>query len=180
MVEIMQAALRFFRIGALPGAVLLSMAGAGAVIGQDAAAQPAAPPAPAPWGARCASDGRSSTPDCVIEQRVVLSNSGQLLAAVTVRLPADSQTPVMMIQTPSGLNLPAGLKLAVDEKPFETLPLQTCDGGGCYAGNVVSPELLAALKQGTTLSITFQDVGQRDIAVPVSLNGFTAAYDKIQ
>ena len=42
-------------------------------------------------------------------------------------------------------------------EPFETLPLQTCDGGGCYAGNVVSPELLGALKQGTTLSITRLD-----------------------
>jgi invasion protein IalB len=155
------------------------MGGAGGVLGQEAAAEPAPPP-PAPWGARCASTARTTAPDCVIEQRVVLSNSGQLLAAVTVRLPPDSTTPVMMIQTPFGLHLPAGLKLAIDDKPIETLPLQTCDGGGCYAGNVVSPELLAALKQGTTLSITFQDAAQRDIAVPVSLNGFTAAYEKIQ
>lgn len=176
----MQAALQLLRTFALPGALLLSMGGAGGVLGQDTAAAPATPPPPAPWGARCASAARTTAPDCVIEQRVVLSNSGQLLAAVTIRLPPDSQTPVMMIQTPFGLNLPAGLKLAVDEKPFETLPLQTCDGGGCYAGNVVSPELLNALKQGTTLSITFQDPNQRDIAVPVSLNGFTAAYEKIQ
>ncbi len=155
------------------------MGGAGGVTGQEAAADPATPP-PAPWGARCASDGRTTTPDCVIEQRVVLSNNGQLLAAVTIRLPPDSPTPVMMIQTPFGLNLPAGLKLAIDDTPVETLPLQTCDGGGCYAGKVVSPELLGALKQGTTLSITFQDSAQRDIVVPVSLNGFTAAYEKIQ
>jgi invasion protein IalB len=180
MVEIMRAALRFVRNCVLPGAVLLSMGGGGGVVGQEAAAEPAAPPPPAPWGARCASAARTTAPDCVIEQRVVLSNSGQLLAAVTIRLPPDSSTPVMMIQTPFGLNLPAGLKLAIDEKPFDTLPLQTCDGGGCYAGNVVSPELLSALKQGTTLSITFQDQAQRDIAVPVSLNGFTAAYEKIQ
>lgn len=180
MVEIMRETLRFLRTCALPGALLLSMGGAGGVVGQEAAATPAAPPPPAPWGARCASSGRTTTPDCVIEQRVVLSNNGQLLAGVTIRLPPDSQTPVMMIQTPYGLSLPAGLKLAIDDKPFETLPLQTCDGGGCYAGNVVSPELLVALKQGTTLSITFQDSSQRDIAVPVSLNGFTAAYEKIQ
>lgn len=176
----MRAALRFLRNCALPGVVLLSMAGVGGVLGQEAAAEPVAPPPPAPWGARCASESRATAPDCVIEQRVVLSNSGQLLAGVTIRLPPDSTTPVMMIQTPFGLNLPAGLKLAIDEKPFETLPLQTCDGGGCYAGNVVSAELLAALKQGTTLSITFQDSAQREIAVPVSLNGFTAAYEKIQ
>lgn len=180
MVEVMRETLRLLRMWALPGALLLSMGGAGGVIGQEAAAAPAEPPSPAPWGARCASTARTTAPDCVIEQRVVLSNSGQLLAAVTIRLPPDSSTPVMMIQTPFGLNLPAGLKLAIDEKPFETLPLQTCDGGGCYAGNVVSPELLGALKQGTTLSIAFQDAAQRDIAVPVSLNGFTAAYEKIQ
>lgn len=115
-----------------------------------------------------------------MEQRVVMSNSGQLLAAVTVRMPADSQTPVLMIRTPFGLHLPAGLKLAVDDQPVVTLPLQTCDASGCYAGDVITPELLAALKQGTTLSVTFQDTAQRDIAVPVSLNGFSAAYDRIQ
>jgi invasion protein IalB len=114
-----------------------------------------------------------------MEQRVVMSNTGQLLAGVTIRMPADSQTPVLMIRTPFGLNLPAGLKLAIDDRPVATLPLQTCDGGGCYAGEVVSAELLEALKRGTTLSVTFQDTTQRDIAVPVSLNGFTAAYDKI-
>lgn len=117
--------------------------------------------------------------DCVMEQRVVMSNTGQLLAAVTVRMPADSQTPVLMVRTPFGLHLPAGLKLAVDDNPVAALPLQTCDGSGCYAGDVVSAELLEALKRGTTLSVTFQDTTQRDIAVPVSLNGFSAAYAKI-
>lgn len=167
---------------ALAAAALLCAGMVGTVSAQDAApaATPTAPPPPAPWGARCASDARTTAPDCVIEQRVVLSNSGQLLTAVTVRMPPDSMTPVMMIQTPFGLHLPAGLKIAVDDKPLVTLPLQTCDAGGCYAGEVVTPELLAALKQGTNLTVTFQDAAQRDIAVPVSLNGFTTAYEKIQ
>lgn len=150
------------------------------VLAQAGAGGEGAAPAPAPWGATCSSSGRGTPPDCVMEQRVVMSNSGQLLAAVTVRMPADSQTPVLMIRTPFGLHLPAGLKLAVDDQPVVTLPLQTCDASGCYAGDVITPELLAALKQGTTLSVTFQDTAQRDIAVPVSLNGFSAAYDRIQ
>lgn len=175
----MQQSLRLTRSHALSGAVLLLLSGAWPAIGQEAAAAPEAPP-PAPWGARCASEARSSAPDCVIEQRVVISSTGQLLAAVTVRIPPDSAAPAMMIQTPFGLHLPAGLKVAIDGTPLTTLPLQTCDGGGCYAGQVISPELLAALKRGVTLSVTFQDAGQRDIAVPVSLNGFTVAYEKIQ
>ncbi|OEO32667.1 hypothetical protein VW23_010345 [Devosia insulae DS-56] len=157
----------------------MSISGAWPAIAQEPAARPESPP-PAPWGARCASDARAGALDCVVEQRVVVSNTGQLLTAVTVRIPPDTKAPVMMIQTPFGLHLPAGLKVAVDGTAFATLPLQTCDGGGCYAGDAVGSELLAALKRGVTLTITFQDAQQRDIAVPVSLNGFTAAYDKIQ
>jgi invasion protein IalB len=168
------------RCATLFGAALLSMcSGLPAIAQEQPAAAPEAPP-PAPWGARCASDARAGALDCVVEQRVVMSNTGQLLTAVTVRVPPETKAPVMMIQTPFGLHLPAGLKVAVDDTAFATLPLQTCDGGGCYAGDAVGPELLAALKRGVTLSITFQDAQQRDIAVPVSLNGFTAAYDKIQ
>jgi invasion protein IalB len=174
----MQQSLRQIRRTALSGAILLSMLSEFPAAAQEAAA-PEAPP-PAPWGARCASDARSSTPDCVVEQRVIVSNTGQLLAAVSVRMPPGGSTPAMMIQTPFGLYLPAGVKVDIDGTGFGNLPLQTCDGTGCYAGQAVSPELLTALKNGVTLSITVQDAAQRDITVPVALNGFTAAYEKIQ
>lgn len=167
------------RRAAISGVVLLALFGGFPAIGQEAAATPEAPP-PAPWGARCASETRSSTPDCVVEQRVVMSSTGQLLAAVTVRIPPGETKPAMMIQTPFGLHLPAGVKVAIDGTGFGNLPLQTCDGTGCYTGQAVSPELLAALKNGVTLSITIQDAAQRDITIPVSLNGFTVAYEKIQ
>ncbi len=111
---------------------------------------------------------------------MVIANSGQLLAAVTIRVPPETGAPVMMIQTPFGLHLPAGLKLAIDTTPVATLPLQTCDGAGCYAAQVVSPDVIDALKRGSSLSVTFQDTTQRDIPVPVSLKGFTAAYEAIQ
>jgi invasion protein IalB len=177
-VTAMQQRSQPIRYAALSGAILLSMLSGTPSLAQEAAA-PQAPP-PAPWGARCASEARSSALDCVVEQRVIVSNTGQLLAAVSVRIPPGEATPAMMIQTPFGLYLPAGVKVAIDGTGFGDLPLQTCDGSGCYAGQAVSPELLAALKSGVTLSITVQDAAQRDITVPVSLNGFTAAYDKIQ
>lgn len=167
--------------GALGIALLSGMLSLGATA-QEAAPAPAeatAPP-PAPWAARCLSEGRGSALDCVMEQRVVISNTGQLLAGITIRMPAGSTSPVMMIQTPYGLYLPAGLKLSVGEQSFDALPLQTCDNQGCYAGEQVSEALLTAMKGGESLQITFQDQGRRDINVPVSLLGFTAAFEKIQ
>lgn len=174
----MQEILRLTSKTAVLAVALLCSSSVTPTLAQDAA-QPTAPP-PAPWGARCSSDARTSTPDCVVEQRVVMSNTGQLLTAVTIRIPPDTKEPVMLIQTPFGLNLPAGVKLAIDDAPIATLPLQTCDAGGCYAAQVVSADFLAALERGNNLTVTFQDTAKRDIPVPVSLNGFTAAYQKIQ
>lgn len=149
-------------------------------VGQESAAtaQAGDAPGPAPWGAFCSSDGRREALDCQIEQRVVVSNSGQLLAAVAVRLPRDGSAPLLVVQTPFGLFLPAGLKLAVDDTELTSLPLRTCDASGCYADTPATDDLVAAMKRGNTLSVTFEDVRQNKIAIPVSLNGFSAALDK--
>jgi invasion protein IalB len=131
---------------------------------------------PAPWGSFCSGQGRSDKLACRIEQRVVLSNSGQLLTAVAIELPAEAaQDPTMTVQLPNGLFLPAGLRLGVDSVEVASLPFQTCDGSGCYAQTPVTVDLVAAMQRGTTLTVTFQDVRQVEIAVPVSLAGFSAA-----
>lgn len=159
---------------------VLMVALTGAAVAQDAPAAPeAAAPKPAPWSARCVSAGKTAEPECVMEQRVVMSNTGNLLAGITIRKPKDSP-PVMMIQTPYGLFLPPGLKLSVDGKDLLTIPVQTCDNTGCYAGAQIEDTVLAAMKAGNALTLTFQDQAQRPIDVPVALVGFTAAFDQIQ
>jgi invasion protein IalB len=152
-------------------------------LAQAEGAAPAAPaeqPEPQPWGARCAGQDRTQTLECIIEQRVVLSNTGQLLTAVTVRLPPDTGAPVMMVHTPLGLFLPAGVRIAIDGAELATMVIQTCDAQGCYAGDPVTPELLGALQRGGTMTVTFQNLEKQDIAVPVSLLGFTDAYARIK
>jgi len=86
----------------------------------------------------------------------------------------------MLLQTPLGLYLPSGVRLTVDGVTAETLALQTCDTRGCYAGGKVSPELLAAMKNGTTLSIDFESLQRQPLNVPMTLSGFTASFAKIE
>jgi len=137
-------------------------------------------PAGAGWGSRCASQSRQSAIECSIEQTLTLSNTGQLLASVVIRVPADTRQPVMMIQVPVGLYLPAGLTLQIDENKPEPLAFQTCDLKGCYGGNSVSPEMLAAMKGGKRFTITFQNLAKENISVPLTLENFADAYQKIQ
>jgi invasion protein IalB len=145
----------------------------------ELAAGNAAPPSPG-WAARCTSSGRDAPLECVIEETAVLTKTGQLIVLVNVRVPSDTHAPVALVQLPLGLNLPAGAKLQVDDGKVIDLQIQTCENRGCYANTPVSPELLAALKSGKQLKVSFQNLGKETITVPMPLADFSAAYDKIK
>lgn len=175
-------------------AVLLSTAAAYAQPGAKknaaspaAAAQPAptqpqaegAPPQPG-WIARCTSASRDAPLECAIEQNAVLTKTGQTIVLVNIRIAPDTRTPVALLQLPLGLNLPVGAKLQVDEGKTVDLQIQTCENRGCYASTPIAPDLLASLKSGKQLKVSFQNMAKETISIPMPLNDFAAAYDKIK
>ena len=146
----------------------------------QAEAAPANPPAPPGWAARCSSASRDAPLECAIEQTAVLSKTGQLLVLVNVRVPSDTHTAVALVQLPLGRNLPIGARFQVDDgKPID-LQIQTCENRGCYASTPVAADLLAALKSGKQLNVSFQTMAKETITVPMPLADFAAAYDKIK
>jgi invasion protein IalB len=151
-----------------------------------APATPAAESAPADaapqpnWAARCSSVSRDAPLECAIEQTAVLTKTGQLIVLVNIRVPSDTHAPVLLVQLPLGLNLPVGAKLQVDDGKLVDLQIQTCENRGCYASTPIAPELLAALKSGKQLKVSFQNLGKETIAIPMPLADFAAAYDKIK
>jgi len=150
-----------------------------------AAPQPeAAPATPAPavpgWSARCSSASRDAPLECAIEQTAVLTKTGQLIVLVNIRVPSDTHAPVATIQLPLGLNLPVGTALQVDEGKAIVVAIQTCENRGCYASMPIAPELLAVLKSGKQLKVSFQNLAKETITIPMPLADFAAAYDKIK
>ncbi len=141
---------------------------------------PASPPAAPGWAARCNSASRDAPLECSIEQNAILTKTGQLLVLVVIRVPGDTRAPLAFVQLPLGINLPAGAKFQVDDGKAVDLPIQTCENRGCYASAPVTPELLTALKSGKQLKVSFQDLAKETIAVPMPLNDFAAAYDRIK
>ena len=152
--------------------------------------QPAATPAgpsdnpsanaPPGWVARCSSAGRDTPLECAVEQSAVLSKTGQLLVLASIRVPGDTRAPVAFVQLPLGLNLPAGAKLQVDDGKVVDLQVQTCEARGCYASTPITPELLAALKSGKQLKVSFQNLAKETISIPMPLADFATAYDRIK
>jgi invasion protein IalB len=162
---------------------------------QKAAPSPPAPqqaPAAAPsqadhpaaqqpgWVARCTSASRTAPLECAIEQSAVLTKTGQTIVLINIRIPPDTHTPVALLQLPLGLNLSVGAKLQVDEGKTVDLQIQTCENRGCYASAPIAPDLLAALRSGKQLKVSFQNMAKETIAIPMPLGDFAAAYDKIK
>ena len=149
-----------------------------------ASPSPSGTPAPAPptpgWAGHCGSASRDAPLECAIEQNAVLTKTGQVVVLVVIRVPGDTRAPLAFVQLPLGINLPAGAKFQVDDGKAIDLPVQTCENRGCYASTSVTPELLTALRSGKQLKVSFQDLAKETITVPMPLNDFATAYDKIK
>ncbi len=165
-------AIRIGRAVALAAAMLAP--GLGTAAAEDKA------PSPPGWVSACDAPTRAAPLDCHIEQRAVLAANGQLVAAVTIRVPGATRKPLLMVRLPLGLSLEGGVTLAVDGAGARSLPLQTCDGSGCYAGAPMPPALLAAMRGGASLDIVFTGLDKRPIKLGLPLAGFTAAFDAIE
>jgi invasion protein IalB len=141
------------------------------------------PPANNPaagWIVRCTSAGRDAPLECAMEQTAVLTKTGQLIVLINLRVPSDTRAPVAVIQLPLGLNLPVGAKLQVDDGKVTELQIQTCEARGCYSNAAIGPDMLAAMKSGKQLKVSFQNLAKETITIPMPLADFAAAYDKIK
>ena len=110
----------------------------------------------------------------------MLTKTGQLIVLLNIRVASDTRQPIAIVQLPLGLNLPAGAKLQVDDGKVSELQIQTCEQRGCYANSPIPPDMLAAMKSGKQLKVSFQNLAKESITIPMPLADFAAAYDKIK
>lgn len=175
--------------GGLPAFVLIlaALATGGQAFAQEQQGQPPAGAtaepgtgSEAPWSAQCIAPGRDAPLNCQIEQRAVVTETGQLLLLVTIAVPGDSRQPVITIRTPLQLFLPAGVRIDVDGRNAQKLEFRTCDQQGCYVRNPISNATLDAMFKGLKLNIILENLNNQQLTVPMSLSGFTEVYGKVR
>jgi invasion protein IalB len=128
----------------------------------------------------CRSTAKEKELECRMSQTVVMKKGGPVLSRITFRIPVDTKKPEIIAQVPLGVLLTAGATFQVDENTPQQLDFRTCDRTGCYATSPVAPEVIADLKKGKKLTISFQNLAEKPITVPLSLDGFGESYDKMQ
>jgi invasion protein IalB len=138
-------------------------------------------PSQADWTKVCGKDGGSGTDICYTTRDFV-SDQGQPVLAVAVYEMKNPQTKqevrVVRYLLPLGLLLQPGIRFTVDGQQPTTGKFAVCFPNGCFAeAGGLGPEVIAAMKKGTTLNVSVQNQTQREVTFAVPMVGFGKAFD---
>lgn len=131
------------------------------------------------WVVNCASGANGGALECQMSQNLTEAKTGQRVLTVTIRKQAKDGAMAMLLALPHGLFIPSGASYQIDAGEKKTVAIQTSDQNGAYAAVPLDAALITALKTGTNLNIGIESVTRKPVAIPLSLNGFTAAIDKL-
>lgn len=165
-----------------PGGTALDM-------GEDAT-QPAAAPetyseAYGDWSRECIRqpEGQDGPDPCQLSQLLYQPGEGNTIGKISVgRLPEGGQAVAgSMVIMPLGTLLTEQLVMSVDGAAQRRYPFRFCDSVGCVAQIGFTAAEIEAFKAGNEATITIAGAGtpNEKVAVPVSLKGFTAAWESL-
>ena len=116
--------------------------------------------------------------ECALSQAVG-NQSGQALVSLDLGIGETNRAEGMFL-TAFGLRLDAGIQLGIDGNALNAaLPFFTCLATGCVVPVTLDEVALSALRVGQVLEVTGINVETGEaVTVPISLTGFTAAYNR--
>ena len=115
---------------------------------------------------------------CVVQYRVIANEGNQLVTSLNlVEITGKLQRRVFRIIVPTGRSLPPGIQVQVDGQRSVVIPYTYCRPNICAAEVALNDELVKVFKAGGRLDVTSLNFQSKPNLVPVTLKGFTAAYD---
>lgn len=127
------------------------------------------------WAVACPEDKDGAKQPCQAVQRLTMSESGQQIMQISVAYLEGNDSPVAVFILPLGMLLQQGALLSVDGEEVGRIAIQRCEAGGCIAPLLLSDEVIAKFKAGSKGQIVVRNATGRELPIPVSLGGFTAA-----
>ena len=135
------------------------------------------------WGVNCQPQANSKKLTCVLSQSILMAKTRQVFVSVSIQ-PTPAKTapgPYMAtVRLPHGLALASGIQFQIDKQKPGRLTLFTSSPQGMFARVAVINRLLALLKKGKHLKITFRGINGRKFAMSMSLKGFMAGFEKLK
>ncbi len=156
----------------------LALSGLGAS-GPHAYAQGAVKATHGDWQLRCETPPGAASEQCALVQNVAAEDKPNITLLVIVLRTADQRSRLLRVVAPLGVLLPAGLGLKVDETDIGRAGFVRCVNTGCIAEVVMDDNLVTQLKGGRNATFIVFQTPEEGVGIPVSLNGFGAAFDAL-
>ena len=129
------------------------------------------------WITRCAPPEEGQ--QCYMEQNIVAGKEKKL-RLLTVQVGYFEQKRIANFILPLGVLLQQGVALEIDGFKFSNrTPYTFCNQAGCSASVELDDKMVSLLKKGRQLTTTIFNPGGEEMAIPVSLKGFTPAFDSL-
>ena len=149
-----------------------------AVYAQDAGsnAQGAAVQQPKGWFKVCEVNKQTNKENCAINIQI-LNEKNTPIAQARVVEQKGAPAKLFTVIVPPGLLIQSGLRIQIDGTNLGTAKYQVCTPRACIAEARFDGKLITAMKRGQNLQIIGIGQDRKPAGFPVSLTGFTAAYD---
>lgn len=133
------------------------------------------------WRVRCTKDPQNAAAGgCFIFQSIVANETKQPVMQIAVGLLASDHSPAAVITLPLGVRVAPGVLMQIDENEAVRMPFERCMPDGCKIQFRLDEKQMAVFKGGVAGKLAFQDGQGRNVTLPFSLKGFTAALAAIQ
>jgi len=141
----------------------------------QAAAPPAAAPAPQGWFKTCT---RQEDSDVCIVQFQQLAQNGQLITAVgLISVEGKVNRKILQVTVPSARLIPPGILMQIDGGKGQKLDYAVCLPDRCTAEVPLTDPMIAALKKGKEVVFTSINFRRAPNPIQIALEGFTGSYD---
>ncbi|HEX2552871.1 MAG TPA: invasion associated locus B family protein [Microvirga sp.] len=129
------------------------------------------------WTKVCGKDEAAGAEICYTTRDFVSDQGQPVLAVAVYDVKAAQPQKFVRFFLPIGLQLPPGIRFAVDQGQAAAGRYAICYPNGCFAEAQVKDDFVAALKKGTILNVSVQGQGGREATFAVPAAGFGKAYD---
>jgi invasion protein IalB len=133
------------------------------------------------WKVGCERATQGDGQVCFAFQMLQHETSKRTLGYISIGYPGAGRSPLAILNLPLGMLIPSGAVLQVDGTQTKAdAPIKVCYAEGCRAELPFSTAMVTAFRQQATARIAFMNLDDSLIELPISLKGFSAAFDSLR
>lgn len=128
------------------------------------------------WIKFCGEDQTVKKKVCTVISKDLKAKQGQFLAsAQIIEIPGKQK--ILRAIIPLRFQLPAGVKIQIDNGKSLAGRFVICFGNGCFAEVGVDSNFISSMKRGNDMTVTALNMQGRPVPFKFTLSGFTSSYD---